>query len=525
MGQLKVRNLVSGTWDEISLTGPVGATGLAGPTGPTGAQGVSSIIVGDFGAITTPSDLPPDGLIPADWDGPGNPAAPYQTLPGQSLYYDQPTDVTLDGHLFQYVGTSVMTEGWLDIGLIQGPAGPEGVPGPTGPKNDEVWVGPDDPTVPKPTAELWFDTDDDRILGPTDLPPGGLAGQPLLKQTDLDGDVNWGGLLQQEQQANFDGHVYLNNNVHPVGTFQLPIKWPNAEGDKLLMYPGTTPGTNSFGLGVTSGALSIFVGSAGNKISFRHGGHNGGEFTWFDHTQANFMDNAINTTGTVNAGSVTANGPVVIKGSDDANSNRFFADGSDNNTNQFTPVFEARRQDLKPLFRIVSWQNNYVGTTMESEMHVEVGGGDDGWKRIGMFKIDGSDGQRVYYNNDYVSATHFDDRSSLATKDNVVPLDPSVAKRVINGLTPITFTRKVEPGIGATEIGRNRPPIPLVSIAIEDIEAADTPITRHLVHGEGDDRGYSIGGMLSCAISVIKEQGTKIAELEQRLAQLEGGGY
>ena len=67
---------------------------------PQGEMGVSSVIVGDFGAITVPADLPPDGLIPVDWDGPGNPAAAFQMEQGWSLYYDKPTDPTLDQNDF-----------------------------------------------------------------------------------------------------------------------------------------------------------------------------------------------------------------------------------------------------------------------------------------------------------------------------------------------------------------------------------------------------------------------------------------
>jgi hypothetical protein len=110
-------------------TGWVRAGRVTGPAGPTG---VSSVIVGDFGVVTTPADLPPDGLIPIDWDGPGNPAAAFQMEQGWSLYYEKPTDTTLDGHLFQYVGTGIDASGWLDIGLIQGPTGAAGPEGPQG---------------------------------------------------------------------------------------------------------------------------------------------------------------------------------------------------------------------------------------------------------------------------------------------------------------------------------------------------------------------------------------------------------
>jgi hypothetical protein len=162
MGALKVKDQTTGLWIYVGTPGP------AGPTGPTGPMGVSTVIVGDFGAQTTPADLPVDGLLPVDWDGPGQPAVAHQMNLGESLYYDKATDPTLDGHLFQYVSTAVDPTGWIDVGLIQGPKGD------TGPTS----------TVPGPTG----------ATGPTGppLPPGGKLGSPLIKLTDADQDVKWG---------------------------------------------------------------------------------------------------------------------------------------------------------------------------------------------------------------------------------------------------------------------------------------------------------------------------------------------
>jgi hypothetical protein len=157
----------TGSW----VPGDVGA-GPEGPTGPTGPTGISSVIIGDFGAVQTPAGLPPDGLIPVDWDGPGVPAVAYQVEVGQSLYYDKPAD-PLDGHLFQYVGTTVDSDGWLDIGLIQGP------PGPPGPGYDEVWLGSDEPT--DPVVELWYDPD---------APSSGGGGGPIALDDLTDVDVS-----------------------------------------------------------------------------------------------------------------------------------------------------------------------------------------------------------------------------------------------------------------------------------------------------------------------------------------------
>ena len=63
-----------------------------------------------------------------------------------------------DGHLFQYVTTAIDPLGWMDIGLIQGPAGatgPIGVTGPTGP------TGPQGPS-----GVLGFDRNSQEAQGP-----------------------------------------------------------------------------------------------------------------------------------------------------------------------------------------------------------------------------------------------------------------------------------------------------------------------------------------------------------------------
>ena len=262
---------------------------------------MSSIIVGNFGAVATPADLPIDGLIPIDWDGPGNPSAPRQMLIGESLYYDKTGD-PLDGHLFQYVSTSMEPTGWLDIGLIQGPPGPDGTPGEkwftapgvpdattpvgavtgdwyidstagdyyekmqvndpgawvlrgnlAGPPGDEVWIGPDAP--PTNIPELWYDTDDTRILGPVDLPIGGLTHDALVKTTDLDGDVGW-------------------RNIYSVPSGKV-IQFPNAEGAKINLY------STSFGLGISASTLNLF--SNGN-ISFRKDSITGERWGYVDTT-------------------------------------------------------------------------------------------------------------------------------------------------------------------------------------------------------------------------------------------------
>ncbi len=116
--------------------GPAGQDGSQGPTGPQGIQGESgtaTIIVGNFGTSKVPSDLPTNGLIPADWDGTGNPAANYQMVIGQSLhYFGAPGVGYTSGDIFNFVGTGQDPTGWINLGNFQGPPGAQGPTGATG---------------------------------------------------------------------------------------------------------------------------------------------------------------------------------------------------------------------------------------------------------------------------------------------------------------------------------------------------------------------------------------------------------
>ncbi len=111
--------------------GPAGPQGDPGPAGPEGEHGMATIIVGSFGEQRNPGALPPDGLIPADWDGPGSPPAAVQVERGWSLIY------IADGALWTYVGQGGPgPDPWLSPGLVQGPPGPPGPEGPQGPPGE-----------------------------------------------------------------------------------------------------------------------------------------------------------------------------------------------------------------------------------------------------------------------------------------------------------------------------------------------------------------------------------------------------
>jgi hypothetical protein len=109
-------------------TGDPGPEGPAGPKGDPGDPGQATLIVGSFGQLRVPSELPPTGLIPADWDGEGRPATAQQLERGWSLIHER------DGTLWTYLPD--WPGGWGSPGIVQGPAGPQGErgePGPAGP--------------------------------------------------------------------------------------------------------------------------------------------------------------------------------------------------------------------------------------------------------------------------------------------------------------------------------------------------------------------------------------------------------
>lgn len=108
-------------------TGDKGDKGDTGPQGPEGPEGQAAVIVGNFDR--DPADLPPDGYVPANWDSPGKPPADTQILVGQAFLYNP------NGHLWSFVGQTVVVAGWQDIGMIVGPQGEKGETGPLSPED------------------------------------------------------------------------------------------------------------------------------------------------------------------------------------------------------------------------------------------------------------------------------------------------------------------------------------------------------------------------------------------------------
>ena len=114
--------------------GPQGVQGIQGVPGPAGVQGPPgefAIVTGSF-SNAKPSDLPPDGIIPANFDGPGVPPKSYQASYNDGLIY------TPTGDIWVYVGANAYnTAGWVNAGHVQGPPGPAGEPGVQGPRGPE----------------------------------------------------------------------------------------------------------------------------------------------------------------------------------------------------------------------------------------------------------------------------------------------------------------------------------------------------------------------------------------------------
>jgi hypothetical protein len=132
--------------------GPAGPQGAQGPTGQTGVQGppgqdgAAAIIVGQFGVTKTPADLPPHGYLEPDWDRPGQPA--YQMRIGDALLFHRDGHPD-DGNLYGYVSQANNPTGWVEIGSILGPAGPQGPPGIDGEQGIPGPTGPEGPTGPQ----------------------------------------------------------------------------------------------------------------------------------------------------------------------------------------------------------------------------------------------------------------------------------------------------------------------------------------------------------------------------------------
>jgi hypothetical protein len=133
--------------DVAARAGTMGPPGRDGQPGPRGLPGSSTRIFMEF-QNRRPDELPPDGVIPADWDGLGTPSVEGRLEYGWSLVY-KPT-----GNIWIFTGPANMADpvpGWIEVdGGVRGPPGPDGPTGPEGPPGERGLVGP--PGVLGPTG-------------------------------------------------------------------------------------------------------------------------------------------------------------------------------------------------------------------------------------------------------------------------------------------------------------------------------------------------------------------------------------
>jgi hypothetical protein len=197
--------------------GPAGGTGPQGPpgdTGPPGTDGQATLIVGSFGAVRVPADLPDDGLIEANWDGLGRPANDIQMEVGWALVYEP------DGSLWVFVGAASPGDPWLSSGVVQGPPGPQGPQGPQG------IPGPEGPgTTPGPWQIIVLD-DGWRPVPDYLTPRYRIMGDNM----QLTGCAQW--------SAQVTGGVMLNRNS-PIPPAHRPAGSHIYRGPSLVGRRGT----------------------------------------------------------------------------------------------------------------------------------------------------------------------------------------------------------------------------------------------------------------------------------------------
>jgi hypothetical protein len=205
--------------------GPQGPGGPAGPEGPVGPAGQATLIVGAFGQQRTPAELPPSGLVPADWDGPGRPAAPLQVEVGWAFIYEP------DGTLWVYVGDQGPGDSWASPGMVQGPPGlqgQDGAPGPPGPQ------GP-----PGEGADLGIG-----LWQTLTNPVGGTLQQPATRL--------------RYRRIGFLGCVQVDFAVH-YGPGGGAWDWPAMSSDCWIATPGQDRDYTAMGNGNAAGANPQFA--------------------------------------------------------------------------------------------------------------------------------------------------------------------------------------------------------------------------------------------------------------------------
>jgi Collagen triple helix repeat (20 copies) len=149
-----------GPQGEQGFQGAPGADGQDGTDGADGDPGAPSFIVMDiYTRSATDVATIASGLIPANFDGTGKPAADYQMRVGEAVLMATPADAYL-GQAIVFVGGSGATpQAWIAMKVTgpegakgdqgdQGPQGVQGVGGPVGPPGNLWHWFPIDPPTP-----------------------------------------------------------------------------------------------------------------------------------------------------------------------------------------------------------------------------------------------------------------------------------------------------------------------------------------------------------------------------------------
>ena len=179
----------SGTW-------PAPPFSLVGPPGPQGSPGETVTIVGYFGNVRTPEELPNPPILPIDWDGPGRPPTEVTIANGQGLFYQHP-DGPIDPRYGEVWVWYDAFNAWTNIGKIVGPQGEQGIQGVKGDKGDTGIQGPAGETV----AVVGYFGD---VRTPLELPADGII------------PIDWDGPGRPSQQIQMESGWALFYQ-HPLG--------------------------------------------------------------------------------------------------------------------------------------------------------------------------------------------------------------------------------------------------------------------------------------------------------------------
>lgn len=216
-----------------SVSGKPGPQGPAGPTGPQGAKGEPGP-AGPQGAKGATGARGPQGATgPTGPEGPQGPAGTGFTLLGtRASSSDLPTGAAPgDAYLLTDDQTVAVWSGsaWVNVGTIQGPAGPRGAQGPAGPAGPTGPQGPAGPTGPQGAKGDTGAQGPAGATGPTGARgpegPAGPAGPQGPAAPSYYGVLRWTGGWYNPPRDSFtrlrtlsDGNLTVAQNVGGVAS-------------------------------------------------------------------------------------------------------------------------------------------------------------------------------------------------------------------------------------------------------------------------------------------------------------------